>query len=168
MPRQLSPFMIPISHADLELTGDGPAVQAVAPIAFGFTYAGIAFEAKAGSVSDAPRLAIRGRVGTMPYSVEGMQRRIDVKSIVEASRDAPSCLFSIDARQEIWLDAEIGVEAPVTPTSLIASTAAAIARAKPWLDMLRFYVAAPPGTASFTVERQAGWWTEAREADPDR
>src|SRR5437763_1581445 len=81
MPPRLSPFMIPTSFADLELTADGPAVQAVAPIAFGFTYAGIAFEAHADR-AEAPRLVIRGQVGTLPFSAEGVQRRTDLKSII--------------------------------------------------------------------------------------
>lgn len=139
---RLSPFMIPTSFADLELTADGPAVQAVAPIAFGFTYAGIAFEAHADR-ADAPRLAIRGQVGTLPFSAEGVQRRTDLKTIIAASQDLASCRLSLDQRHEIWLDADIAVDTPMTPTALIAATAALIARCKPWLDMLRFYLVAP-------------------------
>ena len=135
--------MIPTSFADLELTADGPTVQAVAPIAFGFTYAGIAFEARADRSEEAPKLAIRGLVGTLPFSAEGVQRRTDLKSIILASQDLASCRLTLDPRQEIWLDADIAVETPMTPTSLIAATAALIARCKPWLDMLRFYLIAP-------------------------
>jgi len=142
MAPRLSPFMIPTSFADLELTADGPAVQAVAPIAFGFTYAGIAFEARADR-AEAPRLAIRAQVGTLPFSAEGVQRRTDLKSIIAASQDLTACRLTLDPRQEIWLDADIEVETPVTPTSLIAATAAVVARCKPWLDMLRFYLVVP-------------------------
>lgn len=161
--------MIPLSHADLELTADGPTVQAVAPIAFGFTYAGIIFEARAAMVEE-PRLLIRGRVGPMPYSAEGMQRRIDLQSIVSASRDRAECQLTIDGQQQIWLDSEIEIDPPMTPTSLIASAAAAIGRAKPWLDMLRFYLVGPHGadSAPFTVERRAGRWTEQPGSGPDR
>src|SRR5262249_9316393 len=102
--RQLSPFMIPVSHADLQLTAAGPTVRAGAPITFGFTYAGIAFEASA-ELSDTPVLEIRGRVGTLPFSAEGVQRRIDLKSIIVASRDNTACRFTLDERQQIWLDA---------------------------------------------------------------
>ena len=138
MPR-LSPFMIPTSFADLELTADGPAVQAVAPIAFGFTYAGIAFEAYADRSDEQPKLSIRGHVGTLPFSAEGMQRRTDLKSIIAASQET-GCRLTLDERQAIWLDADIDVETPMTPTSLIAAAAAVIANCKPWLDMLRFYL----------------------------
>jgi len=154
MPPRLSPFMIPTSFADLELTADGPAVQAVAPIAFGFTYAGIAFEARADR-AEQPRLAIRGQVGTMPFSAEGVQRRTDLRSIITASQDSASCRLTLDARHEIWLDADIEVETPVTPTSLIAATAAAIARCKPWLDMLRFYLVSPRAASSQTEWRHS-------------
>src|SRR4051812_25466429 len=154
MPRQLSPFMIPISFDDLDLVEHGPAVQAVAPISFGFTFAGMSFEAQAGKVDD-PCLAIRGRVGTLPYSAEGMQRRSDVRSIIEACKADPACRLSIDAQQQIWVDAEIELERPLTPTSLIASTAAAIVRAKPWLDMLRFYLAPAGASARFSAERRS-------------
>ena len=137
---RLSPFMIPTSFADLELTADGPTVQAVAPIAFGFTYAGIAFEARADRSDEQPKLALRGQVGTLPFSAEGVQRRTDVKSIIVASQEAKACRLSLDQRQEIWLEADIEVETPMTPTSLIAAAAAVIAGCKPWLDMLRFYL----------------------------
>ena len=140
---RLSPFMIPTSFADLELTADGPAVQAVAPIAFGFTYAGIAFEALADRSDEQPKLSVRGQVGTLPFSAEGVQRRADVKSIIAASREVQACRLSLDQRHEIWLDADIEVETPMTPTSLIAAAAAVIARCKPWLDMLRFYLVPP-------------------------
>ena len=146
---RLSPFMIPTSFADLELTADGPAVQAVAPIAFGFTYAGIAFEAHADRSDEQPKLSIRGQVGTLPFSAEGVQRRTDLKSIIAASNEMTGCRLTLDQRQEIWLDAAIEVETPITPTALIASAAAAIARCKPWLDMLRFYLV-PAASA-------AGW-----------
>jgi hypothetical protein len=143
---RLSPFMIPTSFADLELTADGPAVQAVAPIAFGFTYAGIAFEARADR-AEAPRLAIRGQVGTLPFSAEGVQRRTDLKSIISASQELATCRLTLDQRQEIWLDADIEVETPMTPTALLAAAAALIARCKPWLDMLRFYLISPSAAA---------------------
>lgn len=145
MPPRLSPFMIPTSFADLELTADGPAVQAVAPIGFGFTYAGIAFEARADRADEPPRLAIRGQVGTLPFSAEGMQRRTDLKAIIASTEQAACCRLSLGERQDIWLDADIEVETPMTPTSLIAATAALIARCKPWLDMTRFYLVTPMG-----------------------
>src|SRR6185312_4949136 len=96
---RLSPFMIPTSFADLELTADGPAVQAVAPIAFGFTYAGIAFEARADRSDEQPKLSLRGQVGTLPFSAEGVQRRTDVKTIIAASQEAKACRLSLDPRQ---------------------------------------------------------------------
>ena len=147
MPPRLSPFMIPTSFADLELTADGPAVQAVAPIAFGFTYAGIAFEARADRSDEQPKLTIRGLVGTLPFSAEGVQRRVDLKSIIAASQEAEICRLTLDGRQEIWLDADIAVQTPMTPTALIAAAAALIARCKPWLDMLRFYLVRPVAPA---------------------
>jgi hypothetical protein len=152
---RLSPFMIPTSFADLELTADGPTVQAVAPIAFGFTYAGIAFEARADRSEEAPKLSIRGQVGKLPFSAEGVQRRTDLKSIIMASREMTVCRLTLDQHQEIWLDADIDVETPMTPTSLIAATAAVIARCKPWLDMLRFYLVPAASAASANWQKRA-------------
>lgn len=140
---------LPLELKTIHVADDGKAARRLPDqLTFRFHFAGIAFDAAARRHAGGTRLSLEGLLGYLPYSAQGPALRTDVATIVASSSAMQAGRFVVTEGQEIRLRAEVEVETPITPVSLIAAAADILVNAKPWLDTLGLYLAPLGGRGS--------------------
>lgn len=113
---------------------------------FDFTFHDIRFAIRYEDQDDQGSLRIVGDVGPMPFSAESPAARAGLHQIIRAANDVLDAAFRV-AQGRMVLGIETTVDRPVTVTKLIASVAAAIIPAIPYLDLIALYIRPPMAQA---------------------
>jgi type II secretory pathway component PulK len=85
----------------------------------------------------ASTLQISCDIGTIPFTAEGAQRRINIMSILEATKTGSPVRTTITPQRRMELIAETRLEAPVTTQSFITGIVTLAAKARPYLDLIQ-------------------------------
>ena len=82
-------------------------------------------------------LTVTSDLGLMPYSAEGLQRRINIFAILRATRGGFPIRIDLTERQGLKLTARATLPNPVTARAAIAGVTTLLAQARPYLDMIQ-------------------------------
>ena len=75
----------------------------------------------------------------MPYSAEGLQRRINMFAVLRAARAGFPIRIDLTECQRLILTARATLPIPVTAKAAIASMTALLMQARPYLDMIHMF-----------------------------
>lgn len=81
-----------------------------------------------------------GKVGRLPYSIEGQNRRLGAMMLLRSTAKRRPTRFAVTKNGEVALAGDIRVAAPVTPTTLITAVAILLASIKPYLDIFPLFI----------------------------
>lgn len=87
------------------------------------------------SVGDS-RLEIACDLGPIPFSAEGVERRLSIFAVLDATRSGAAIRTTVSRKQRVSLIAEAVLAAPVTTNVLVTGIVTLLAQAKPYLDIL--------------------------------
>jgi len=82
-------------------------------------------------------LRISCDIGAVPFTAEGVQRRVNIMSILDATKTGATIRTAISSKRRMELIAETRLEAPVTTQSFIAGIVTLVAKARPYLDLIQ-------------------------------
>ena len=85
-------------------------------------------------------MQLMGRVGRLPYSMEGQNRRLGAMMLLSSTVKRRPTRFAVTKNGEVALAGEIRVAAPITPHTLITAVTILLARIKPYLDIFPFFI----------------------------
>ncbi|MBR9971257.1 hypothetical protein [Magnetospirillum sulfuroxidans] len=113
---------------------------------FDFTFHDIRFAIRYEEAEEHGALRIVGDVGPMPFSAESPVARAGLNQIMRRANDVLSPSFRV-ALGRMVLGTEMAIERPVTATKLIATVAAQLIPATPYLDLIALYIRPPMAPA---------------------
>ncbi len=76
-------------------------------------------------------------IGAIPFTAEGAQRRINIMSILDATKSGIPIRTVISPTRRMELIAESKLEAPVTTQSFITGIVTLVAKARPYLELIQ-------------------------------
>ncbi len=128
---------IPTDVPALSVSPDGSLQARPDPLQIRFAFLGYQFSATVIQDDGPARLACSAVVGTLPFTVEGPERRARALAIIAHSQRArDGSRLSIDAHQRIHYGLELELLPPISRTSVIAAACDAVVAAQPWLALL--------------------------------
>jgi len=123
----------------VSLAGDGRA----GPFEFRFEYQGVVFQVVAGPADQGTNMKFRAILGDLPYTAEDPAARKNAAMILYAASKVLGGRVRLSERQHVMLVDEIWVAEPMTPVLLLSQAAKLLVQAKPYLELLAFYVRPP-------------------------
>lgn len=106
-----------------------------------FNYLGLPLIAKlVPHPSGTLHMQLMGKVGRIPFSAEGRERRIGAMLLLRSTAKRRPTRFALTRQGDIALAGDVEVVAPVTPTSLITAVTTLLASIKPYLDIFPFFI----------------------------
>lgn len=103
-----------------------------------FSYHGMRFSVRVLSKhARGARLYMEGHLGFVPFSYEGAELRAQMLEVLQLARRQKLVQIDLVGEQRISLTAELAVQGPLTPNSIVAVSATRIAAVKPLLDVIR-------------------------------
>ncbi len=81
-----------------------------------------------------------GKIGRLPYSIEGRERRIGAMMLLRSTAKRRPTRFAVTRNGEVALAGDIRVAAPVTPKTLITAVSILLASVKPYLDIFPLFI----------------------------
>ncbi len=131
---------LPLAMHSFAVGADGLLVkQVLSRITFHFTFDGLTYHAVAMQGEDAGFVEIWTDLGGIPYSAEGVSRRVDVAEIIYASYDLPNVRVSITDKQRVLLSASTAVDNATVSQTILATAAILVMKARPWASLLALY-----------------------------
>ncbi|KJV08320.1 hypothetical protein VZ95_18560, partial [Elstera litoralis] len=113
---------LPLAMHSFAVGDDGRLVkQVLSRIAFHFTVDGLTYHALALQGEDAGFVEIYTDLGGIPYSAEGVARRVDVAEIIYATRDMPNVRVSVTDKQHVLLSASTAVDNATVSQTILAT-----------------------------------------------
>lgn len=107
------------------------------PATFSFSCFGMPFDVGIRRLSEGgAELAVRGRLGPIPYSAESVAARNLIQSVVEAGRCLPMINVDVDHRQCIIVRSLLNFRAVPSPANVAAGVAAIAIAVKPLCDLV--------------------------------
>ena len=85
----------------------------------------------------ASTLMISCDIGAIPFTAEGVQRRVNIMSILDATKTGSPVRTAVTPQRRMELIAETRLEAPVTTQSFITGIVTLAAKARPYLDLIQ-------------------------------
>ncbi len=85
-------------------------------------------------------MQLMGRVGRLPYSMEGQNRRLGPMMLLSSTVKRRPTRFAVTKNGEVVLAGDIRVAAPITPHTLITAVTILLASIKPYLDIFPFFI----------------------------
>lgn len=148
---------LPVPIGSIGFDADGTLVsRSIGPLRFNFQFAGWRFDAEAESRIDGGRIDLQAVLGGLPYSIEGISRRIDVLAILEASRRGlPNGRIEIAADRRIVYRGERTITEIPTPAVMLSAVTEMVIDAQPWLSLVCLYLADRSGTAATSQQASA-------------
>tara|TARA_R110001606_G_scaffold164154_2_gene308478 strand:+ start:173 stop:628 length:456 start_codon:yes stop_codon:yes gene_type:complete len=83
------------------------------------------------------RLRVICDIGSIPFTAEGAQRRINIMSILDATKSGFPIRTVISPQRRMQLIAEARLDAPVTTQNFITGIVTLVAKARPYLDLIQ-------------------------------
>lgn len=121
---------------------------------FRFSFGDWGFTAVAEPRIDGSSVTVETVLGGMPYSAEGINRRIDVLGILQASRTGlPHGVLEVDSVRMVRYRGRILSNHVLAPVAIVSAAAELVITAEPWLSLVSVYLAAAP-TPSASPRRQ--------------
>lgn len=131
---------LPLAMHSFAVGDDGRLVkQVLSRIAFHFIFDGLTYHAVALQGEDTGFVEIYTDLGGIPYSAEGVARRVDVAEIIYATRDLPNIRVSVTANQHVLLSASSAVDNATASQTILATVAMLVIKTQPWLKLLALY-----------------------------
>jgi hypothetical protein len=131
---------LPLAMHSFAVGADGRLVkQVLSRIAFHFIFDGLTYHAIALQGEDAGFVEIYTDLGGIPYSAEGVARRVDVAEIIYSTRDLPSIRVSVTDKQHVILSASAAVDNATESQTILATVSMLVIKARPWLTLLALY-----------------------------
>lgn len=90
--------------------------------------------------SGSVHMQLMGRVGRLPYSMEGQNRRLGPMMLLSSTVKRRPTRFAVTKNGEVVLAGDIRVAAPITPHTLITAVTILLASIKPYLDIFPFFI----------------------------
>ena len=129
---KLSNYDLPIQLDQLHLFGVGEK----GAISFCFAFRDVPFSCTAERQDGHPVLALVGDFGALPYSVEGVERRRSVQTVLAAAQRRSGLDWKVTPTQTIAVTGGITLELPLTPKALVVGTVTLLLRARPYIELL--------------------------------
>lgn len=85
-------------------------------------------------------MQLLGRVGRLPYSIEGKNRRLGAIMLLRSTAKRRPTRFALTKSGEVVLAGDIRVAAPITPRTLITAITILLASIKPYLDVFPLFI----------------------------
>jgi hypothetical protein len=85
-------------------------------------------------------MQLLGKVGRVPFSAEGKERRIGAMMLLRSTMKRRPTRFAVTKSGEVALAGDIEVVAPVTPAKVITVITTLLASVKPYLDLFPLFV----------------------------
>jgi hypothetical protein len=131
---------LPLAMHSFAVAADGLLVKKVlSRIPFHFTFDGLIYHAVAMQGEDSGFVEIYTDLGGIPYSAEGVSRRVDVAEIIYASRDLPDVRVSVTDKQRVLLSASASVDSATVSRTILATAAILVMKVRPWANLLALY-----------------------------
>lgn len=131
---------LPLAMHSFAVGDDGRLVkQVLSRIAFHFIFDGLTYHAVALQGEDTGFVEIYTDLGGIPYSAEGVARRVDVAEIIYATRDLPNIRVSVTAKQHVLLSASSVVDNATASQTILSTVAMLVIKTQPWLKLLALY-----------------------------
>lgn len=108
-----------------------------------FDYMGFLFALKAGREEQQTVMHIRANLGSIPYTIEGNNRRADALSVLALAHAYLGGRVHVRGGQRILLSEQFEINEPLTPTLMITKATTLIVLAKPYLELLSEVVNPP-------------------------
>ena len=156
-------FSLPLDIETLEALPVNPA----GVFQFDFTFHDIRFAIRYEEQDDHGALRIVGDVGPMPFSAESPAARAGLNQIIRAANDVLNARFRV-AQGRVVLGVEQQVAHPVSVTKLIATVAADLIPALPYLDLIAVYIRPPMAPAKRNEPALRREWRHKALPKPDR
>lgn len=140
----LANAQLPLEMNTVGIDADGRAISKTAGvIRFSFVFDRQEYDAVGSRQNGVAHLKLIAPLGALPFSVEqdGPSRRCDAEAVIDASVDMPYGRLFCDQAKKIWLTTAIAVEEPLTPVSIVAATTEVVAATKPWIELVKLYLA---------------------------
>ncbi len=113
-----------------ELAGKGNAFE------FTFQYMDFLFAVKAQGEGDRTKMQIHANLGYVPYTVEGITRRVTAMDILGAATEHMGGRVKISPQQRIMLYEDFDFDEPLTPVLILTKVTMLMLRAKPFLTLM--------------------------------
>lgn len=81
-------------------------------------------------------LTVTSDLGLMPFTAEGLQKRVNIFAILRAAQASYPIRIDITKSQRLKLTASTALPNPVTTRAAIAGVTALLVQARPYLDMI--------------------------------
>lgn len=114
---------------------------------FDFTFRFVRFAGRYDEEAGSAAMKLVGDVGPMPFSAESPAARAGLATIVTRANEALGGPAFKVTQGRIMLGGELKVVPPVTATSLVATVAAFLIPAIPYLELIALYVRPPAAPA---------------------
>jgi hypothetical protein len=76
-------------------------------------------------------------LGPLPFSAEGVERRLNIFAVLDATQTGRHVRTTVSRKQRIGMIAEARLQAPVTTNAFLAKIVELLAQARPYIDMLQ-------------------------------
>lgn len=135
----------PPAFGSMVFAEDGtPQRREPGTLQFRFSFGGWGFSATAESQIDGSSVTVETVLGGIPYTAEGINRRIDVLAILAASRRGlPNGVIEIDSGRMLRYRGRMVSSRVLAPVSILSTATELVITAQPWLSLLSLYLAAP-------------------------
>ena len=122
---------------------------------FAFDYDGMTFDTRRITQNTGNRFLLTASIGRLPFSIESIERRNAIKTIVQASRKLPKVQFSIDNSGKITAGAVYDSAPLAAPDFIFYPLILFLQEARPFMKLIGRYLEAehsisstPPTTPS--------------------
>lgn len=129
---RLGSYDLPIELDRLHLFGNGGK----GAISFCFAFRDVPFSCTAERQDGRPILALVGDFGALPYSVESVERRRSVQTVLAAAQRRSGLDWKVTRTQTIAVQGGITLDLPLTPKALVVGTVTLLLRARPYIELL--------------------------------
>lgn len=134
---------VPLEFGALRMDEEGNLIERSATtLSFGFMVDQLPYECVLNRVG-ANDLRISAKLGHIPFSAENRQARVDLLTLVAASRGAiPFGGIGIAQDQSVTLEARICVNTPMNPLAILTAVTEVLRDSLPWSTAIRNRIAA--------------------------
>ncbi len=135
-----------LQKIDLDFTA-GPSLSIDR---FQFEFDGIAFDVRRLAEETGQRLVVTAALGSLPFSIESIERRNAIKTIVLASHHLPNVRFTISQTGKISAGAVIGVSRTIAPDFIFYPLILFLQEALPFIRLIGGYLEGRPSLPAQT------------------
>ncbi len=118
---------------------------------FAFDYDGMTFDTRRITLNNDNRFLITASISRLPFSIESIERRNAIKTIILASRKLPKVQFSIDHSGKITAGAVYDKAALASPDFIFYPLSLFLQEARPFMKLIGRYLEAEHSSAPQTT-----------------